>query len=189
MIGSLISGCRYIKENENKFREFRTISGDSIFYTKYAFTESVKGKVFQLTYSNSSNREYYLSRIEGFDNRVVYNGIDTQQLFLAGKRYYRIEQDDFLIYKFIENKGTTDGEVSVFWSPSYGIILERTNTWKSMKKLIATENESQADTIAILCDFIFRDVDFYGNEQPDSTIIFVTPSVGKDYHKINRLLY
>lgn len=68
MIGSLISGCRYIKENENKFREFRTISGDSIFYGKYAFTEYVKGKVYQLTYSNSSNREYYLSRVEGFDN-------------------------------------------------------------------------------------------------------------------------
>lgn len=182
MIVLLIGGgCTPVHMKENNLRQYRTIRGNLVSYTTPIFTQSINSDVYKLDYSDSAYQTiYYLSPVAGFNDKVVYNQKDTQQLLLADKKTYRIGEENFSVYKFIENKGVTDGEISLFWSPAYGIILEKVNTWKNIKKLIRTGRKEQDDTIDILCDVIFSDLDFYKNEVPDSVIKFVPPEVEKD---------
>jgi len=178
----LIEGCKigYVKK-ENDFCQYRVIKNNMILYKSLILIQTKNNDTFKLKYSDSSYQAiYYLSSHRKFNDFVVYNRKDTQQLSFVGKRIYRLGKDNFDIYKYIENKGVTDGEFCLFWSPNYGILVERSNTWRNIRKLISSGREKQDDTIAILCDIIFGDIDFYANEIPNSTIKFITPSVKKE---------
>lgn len=178
----LTGGCSNVHVKENNLRQYRMIRKNTVFYTTFGFTQSIKDSIYKLDYSDSSLQTvYYLSPSREVNDKVIYNRKDTQQLFLADKRVYALGDDNFDIYKLIENKGVTDGEISLFWSPAYGILLERANTWRSIRKLIGAGSKEKDDTIAILSDLIFSDVDFYKNEVPNSAIKFNIPSVEKDH--------
>lgn len=174
-------GCIHGENDINGMVKYRIINHGLISYKEFTFSQSKNKDKYKLIYGDSLYQStYYLSITDSFDNKVTYNTKDTQHLFMESKRVYALGKNDFVVYKLIRNKDITDGEISLFWSPLYGILLERSNTWRNMRKLIFIINKSQTDTADILCDLIYNDIDFYKNKEPASHIQFATPSVDAD---------
>jgi hypothetical protein len=99
---------------------------------------------------------------EGNWNKIdeVYKFIDRKgfKLYYYGNSYY-------FVYKILNYSYAIDSEGLIFWSPEFGIILERSLTWRSFARFEYLNDESKNEIIRHLCFSIMNDKEFYN--QPD----------------------
>ena len=86
----------------------------------------------------------------------VYKAIDRKavKLYYYGNRYY-------FVYKILRYSPAVDSEGLIFWSPEFGIILERSLTWRSFGRFEYLSDDSKNEIIRHLCFLIMNDNKFY----------------------------
>lgn len=60
---------------------------------------------------------------------------DTLALHFGGERLFVINENEFLVYKFLESPLTVDGCVTHFVSPRYGVLIKKSHTWRNYTEL------------------------------------------------------
>jgi len=82
--------------------------------------------------------------------------VDSKQvkLYYNDKKYH-------IIYKILHFSPAIDSQGLFFWSPEYGLILEKSLTWRTFVRFEYVNNEANNQVIRHLCYSIMHDKDFY----------------------------
>ena len=90
----------------------------------------------------------------------IYRVIDRKgfRLYYYGSKYY-------FVYKILNYSYEADSQGLLFWSPEFGIILDRSLTWRSFVRYEYLNDESKNEIIRHLCFSIMNDKEFYN--EPD----------------------
>jgi hypothetical protein len=152
---------------------FIKVNKDTSFFCNYAFHHEKGGE----------ERFNYNSKQEAFT--LIYDSLkkewlhviknDTSKLELEQERSYTINNNEFKVYKLIEDKGITDGELSYFIDVKLGLLIVKSNTWRSS---LFIQSRGANDNDLVLSALMFRiltDKDFYRNKSVSSDIDFTPP--------------
>lgn len=155
---------------------FCIVEKDSVRLNNYLF----KNKNNQQTFSSFE----YKSDKDQFSifcdtSKKIYKGVfdknDTIALDIEKTKFYTINGNVFRIEKLIGNKNVQDGSFSVFISPDFGLLLSRSNTWRTAKVICPDRNNINYIVLISLLYKIETDNDFYSNSIPDINLKFTPP--------------
>jgi len=67
----------------------------------------------------------------------------------------------FFVYKILVFAYAADSQGLIFWTPEYGIILERSLTWRTLVRYEFLENDARNEIIRHLGYLVLRDKEFF----------------------------
>jgi hypothetical protein len=122
---------------------------DSIFFVSYKITWRNDTYIERFAF-----QQYDSMQIKVDSHWKVTEYIDKKSFNLFNRKYE--------IYKYLEDdpKGV-DEEMLYFYSPQYGVLINRSLAWGNFDKLIDWGNEEDNLIISILCDMILGDTYFF----------------------------
>jgi hypothetical protein len=182
LVQLFLYSCKKEKLKSYRRVTYRTIDIDhsSIVKNNYIFKDSISNKCYELKFYKTLQEipafQYILSKDSGFNYKFISKN-NVKALFLEQKYCFSIDKRNYQVYKFIENKNITDGEIIHFWSPDYGILLIKSSTWNVFTKLINTDNDTTNEKVEILCDYIFNNRNMYYSKAPIEMLKFKQPEI------------
>ncbi|MEO9485464.1 MAG: hypothetical protein ABJG47_18535 [Ekhidna sp.] len=118
--------------------------------------------VYNLTYTEELDSQSYELPIAGVTQTTAELGfklIDKKSIYYEGD-----EPTNYLVYKFLfDDPNADDEEMLVFFSPEFGILIEKAAWWGNYGKLVDTGNPSDKDELFFLTEMIMFDSDFFHN--------------------------
>lgn len=113
---------------------FSVIDKDSARIADYRYKkEPVKDMGLAFRYSSKADSfTLFLDTSRGVYTGKFGNGGITN-LELEKMSYYTVNGTDYRILKLIGDKDVTDGAFSLFLSPDFGLLISKSNTWRSAK--------------------------------------------------------
>lgn len=147
--------------------DFSKKSEDSIFILKYIYHYDTE----------LDTLIYKLKESDAFKPELLYNSENVEFVYVA-KRNYRIDNVNFIVYKYAGDPSAIDGCVTHFWTLGIGILLTRSTTWRNYKKF-HTSNDKINYYIDLLTEMIYQDAEFYFG--CDEQIEMMSESEVKDF--------
>jgi hypothetical protein len=158
----------------------------------FTFIKINKDSVFTCSYRVERNNSHktvfsYHSEIDTFsfiydsqrDSWVYISNKDTSQLLLEQDRIYSINNNDFKVYKVIRDSGSIDGELSYFLNIDFGLLIVKSNTWRSSFFANSTGKKDDDLLLSALLFHTLTDEYFYTNEKRSTDIDFIIPKLEK----------
>jgi hypothetical protein len=146
-----IDCCTDLRLTEEAVQYTPTVT-DSIYTLRYIFsTDSISADTIT----------YILKADAVFKPQYLVNGERQEHKFFTfvSTQDFTIDRK-YTVFKFASKPFAIDGCVTHFWAPEFGIILTRSATWKSFRKL-KTNNDSLNKKIHLLTELIYQDTKFY----------------------------
>jgi hypothetical protein len=139
----------YLTENQVQYSNFIT---DSIYTLNYIFNKDS---------ISADTITYLLKENKNFEPKYLINGKkkDHDIFLFANSKTFTIDKE-YKVYKYASNPFVIDGCVTHFWTPEFGVILTRSTTWSSFRKL-RTNNDRISRKIDLLVELIYQDTEFY----------------------------
>src|SRR5579872_521901 len=113
---------------------FSVIDKDTARIADYRYKkEAVKDMGLAFHYSNKADSfTLFLDTTKGiYAGKFGSGGITN--LELEKMNYYTVNGTDYKILKLIGDKNVTDGAFSLFLSPDFGLLISKSDTWRSAK--------------------------------------------------------
>jgi hypothetical protein len=132
-----------IKYSKDDLVSFCNVYKDSVFVESYKFKTQKKQPYNYYYYNN--NDQGFIFKYDSLNNALSKINIkkgDTSALEFEEKKYY-IENDKiFIVSEFIEDKDVTDGAVSYYFNPKFGLLAQRSKTWQISKFILFSQSDS-----------------------------------------------
>jgi hypothetical protein len=153
---------------------FSVIDKDSARIVDYQYKkERMKDMVLTFHYSDKADSfTLFLDTSKGVYTGKFGDGRETN-LELEKMSYYTVNRTDYKILKLIGDKDVTDGAFSLFLSPDFGLLINKSNTWRAAKVRCAGKDN-------ILMALLYRvqtDSGFFTNPVPALDKKIKTPKV------------
>jgi hypothetical protein len=153
---------------------FSVIDKDSARITDYRYKkEPVKDMGLAFHYSNKADSfTLFLDTSRGVYTGKFGNGGMTI-LELEKMSNYTVNGTDYRILKLIGDKDVTDGAFSLFLSPDFGLLISKSNTWRSAKVRCPDKD----NTLMALLYRVQTDSGYFTNPLPALDKKLKTPKV------------
>ena len=153
--------------------EYLLSVSDSIYSLKY---------IYQKDSQESDTVSYILKQSPDFQPKYLINRkrVEPQAFVYVANQGFRINDKIYPVYKYASNPYVTDGCVTHFWTPELGIILTRSSTWRSFRKL-QTNADRINRQINLLSEVIFQDVSFYNG--CDQEMELISKADSEEYYR------
>ena len=133
------------------------------------------------TYRYTSGKERFSILFDRKSNKWIGAfSSDITTLYVEQTKHYTINHSDFEVYKLIRDKGVTDGEMSYFFTKSIGLLISKSNTWRSASFLKDNYNTDMDIKIKSLIFEITSDAEFFDNKIPEPGVKFIPPRLERD---------
>lgn len=134
-------------------------------------TDTLTKKIINITFSDSVYNLTHVTELDTLNYRLPIGNLtqeyDELGFNLIGKKSFYYEGDDMIdhiIYKFLfDDPNANDEEILLFFSPEYGILIDKAAWWGNYYKLIDTGNPNHTDELFFLTEMIMFDSDFFHN--------------------------
>ncbi len=171
--------AKAVNENDS-LKLFSAIIKDSAYFIRYQFSKRVNANgIIDYVYNSSSEKGFaILCDTASKSFKLITNGRDTSVLSFETDRFYTVNGKDYKVVKLISDKGVTDGEVSYFISPDFGLLLNRSNTWR-IGKVLSSEKDNSNENLQLtaLLYKLLTDEEFFKNPIQEPKIKFTPPKV------------
>lgn len=122
---------------------------------KKAFTytsEQISPDRYKLTYADSNRTTvYYFSTQTGVAPEKWVDGTKIEDEFdYVDMELIDLDLEFFPVYKFAQNYSVFDGCINLYWSPDYGIILERNPDWRNYGIYVPNDIEDMKESYFLL---------------------------------------
>lgn len=156
---------------------FSIIKKDSAILRSYSFERKIMQS--DLVFNYRSNEDTFsLFVITSKDSYMAEFGRnDTVKLELEKTKHYTVNRKDFKVLKLVADRTVADGAFSLFVSPEYGLLLNKSNTWRSAKILSPDKSDTNYAQIMALLYRTQTDESFVADSIPDVNKKFTVPKV------------
>lgn len=153
--------CIYKQKYLTVFR--KGIRTDTL--TKNLINLSFTDSVYNLTYVRELDSQSYnlpINSLTRMADDLDYKLIDKKEIYYEGD-----EPTNYIIYKFLlDDPKSHDEEMLLFFSPIFGIVIEKAAWGGNYGKLIENGNPEDKEQIFFLTEMIMFDSDFFHNWNP-----------------------
>lgn len=158
---------------------FSAIEKDSTYFIGYQFSKQVTNDgVINYIYNSKEAGSFIIACDTATKYfKLIANNNDTTLLYNEGDRFYTINGKEYKVVKLVADKGVTDGEVSYFVSIDFGLLLNKSNTWRMGKILNPEKENNERLQLTALLYRVTTEEDFFKNPEPASKIKFTPPKV------------
>lgn len=173
-----------IGEHKKKINLSPILLKDSVYYLNIRKDSAYLVKYDLQPETTNNNRFSYTSPHDTF--AIVYDsrfskwtgifGGDSSDLVLEKEQIYQINGTNYKIYKLIRDHGIADGEMSYFVNLKIGVLLIKSNTWRSYQILKKIQEPNMEIVLSSLLFNIVNDEMFWKNQNITSDIKFVAPT-------------
>lgn len=123
---------------------------------KIKFSKIISGNSYNLKYQSLDKKnsyEYFFvdDTTKHQQKRVNPEG-DVDNLLLEDFKIVSINENKYKVYKFSTNSGAIDKTTFIYWSPDLGIVLFKSKTWRSFKKLLSDNPDINSLSKVIIGD-------------------------------------
>jgi hypothetical protein len=157
-----ISGYFGFEKTEYRYYDY-DIGGVSIYNQEVELIEERNGETYVLTYCKEKSNCFSLC-LKNDENIKIQKYIDQEgvivDLYLEEVKSFIINNKRYDVFKFVKNPFLKDGSSFYFWTPDFGIVLSKSNSWNSFFYLQSLKGKSPKD-LNDLVFLIFNDRDFY----------------------------
>lgn len=158
-------------------RSFSVIKKDSARINHYRFEKKLlENGVIIFNYTGKEDAFSLSCDTLANKYKEEFVGSDTSALEVEKAQYYTIYGNDYKVLKLIGAKNVTDGAFSVFINSEFGLLLNKSNTWRSAKIVCPDKDSPNYAALTTLLYRIQTDHDFFYDSIPDVKK-FTTPEV------------
>jgi hypothetical protein len=186
LLCAMLASCSSGTENKNTVSVERTdtlqlsfsvIDKDSAHVVNYRFERKAgEGKGFSFNYANEADSfTLFLDTSKGIYGGKFGKG-GTVSLDLEGMKYYTINRGDFKVLKLTGDKNVTDGAFSIFLSPDFGLLVSKSNTWRTAKVMCPDKSNNNYVQLSALLYRVQTDY-FFKNPVTDLNKKIIPPKV------------
>lgn len=158
---ALVVGCNSKKEKnygKKNFVSFCNVYKDSVFVESFSFQKEKKDRyIFYYYGDNSQSFTIIYDSLNSNLKKVNTNKKDTTIFEFENKKYYIQNSAVFPVFEFIEDKEVTDGAIAYYFNPQFGILAQKSKTWRISKFYLFSESDSNYVLGQALLYNIFND--------------------------------
>jgi hypothetical protein len=157
-------------------KSFINIKKDSAFIKDYVFTKKkLQGNIIVFDYSNV-NYDFSLScDTSKMKFQLVFSNEEPVKLQMNEQKIFIVNGVEYTLYKLTVNKGSIDGEISLFVNPQFGLILSKSNTWDSFEIIELNKENNEHLVLGTLIYKLLNEKGFINTKIPKTKIKFTTP--------------
>lgn len=146
---------------------FVVIDRDSVHEISYQF-KKISGQHKGLSFNYKSESDSFILFLDTSKNyyRAKFGSGVIADLDLEKTNYYTINGNNFKVLKLIGNKDVADGEFSIFLSPDFGMLVNKSNTWRTAKVICPDKSDNEYIQLSALLYKIEIDRNFFENPVP-----------------------
>jgi hypothetical protein len=150
---------------DNISSSFAVINKDSTHIVNYRVKKSrrYQDKGFSFNYENETDS--FTLNLD--TSNGIYSGKFGESkivhLDFAKANYYTINGKIFKVLKLIGDRNETDGEFSLFLNPDFGLLISKSNTWRTAKVICPEKSDSSYAQLSVLLYRVQTDEDFFAN--------------------------
>jgi hypothetical protein len=176
--GTVNKNAESVQKNDTSLLSFSIINKDSAHEVNYRFKKLPgDGQGFSFNYANESDSfALLLDTSKGTYSGKFERG-EVVNLDLEGVKSYTINGSSFKILKFVGDKNVTDGAFSLFVSPDFGLLISKSNTWRTAKVICPAKSNSNYIQLSVLLYRVQTDEEFFPNPVPAIDKNIKTPRV------------
>lgn len=176
--GTVNKNTESVQKNDTSLLSFFIINKDSAHVVNYRFKKLPgDGQGFSFNYTNESDSfALLLDTSKGTYSGKFERG-EVVNLNLEGVKSYTINGSSFKVLKFVGDKNVTDGAFSLFLSPDFGLLVSKSNTWRTAKIICPDKSSSNYIQLSILLYRVQTDEEFFPNPVPAIDKNIKTPRV------------
>jgi hypothetical protein len=156
-----------VQKNDTLLLSFSVINKDSAHVVNYRFEKLPgDGQGFSFNYANESDSFTLLLDTSKGNYSGKFGGGGVVNLDLEGAKFYTINGSSFKVLKLVGDKNMTDGAFSIFLSPDFGLLVSKSNTWRTAKVICPNKSGSNYVQLSVLLYRVQTDEEFFPNPVP-----------------------